>query len=232
MQYLGGKSKTRKQISGFLESVRKSGQTYFEPFVGGAWVLQEMSGKRIAGDGNDALIAMYKALQDGWVPPAFVSEDEYRAVKKANDLQDPMTVFCGIGCSFAGKLWGGYARSKGKTCYAESSRNSLLKQLPKIKDVEFLYGMYTDHSPEGMLVYCDPPYAGTTAYGAFSGFDHDVFWNTIRDWSGKNTVVVLEYQAPDDFRCVAEFSSQMGMTAGNERPKRTERLFMYGQGGI
>lgn len=51
MQYLGGKSKTRKQISAFLESVRKPDQTYFEPFVGGAWVLQEMRGKRIASDG-------------------------------------------------------------------------------------------------------------------------------------------------------------------------------------
>lgn len=107
MQYLGGKSKTRKQISAFLESVRKPYQTYFEPFVGGAWVLQEMSGKRIASDGNKALIAMYKALQNGWVPPVFVSEEEYQLVKKMNNKTDPMTAFAGFGCSFAGKLWGG-----------------------------------------------------------------------------------------------------------------------------
>ena len=54
---------------------------YFEPFVGGGWVLQEMSGDRIASDGNKALIAMYQALQDGWIPPDFVSEDEYNQVK-------------------------------------------------------------------------------------------------------------------------------------------------------
>lgn len=107
MRYLGGKSKIRKQISAFLESVRKPNQTYFEPFVGGAWVLQEMSGKRIASDGNIALIAMYRALQNGWVPPVFVSEEEYQLVKKMNNKTDPMTIFCGIGCSFAGKLWGG-----------------------------------------------------------------------------------------------------------------------------
>ena len=56
MQYLGGKSKIRKHIASFLESVRKPEQIYFEPFCGGAWVLQEMTGKRTASDGNKALI--------------------------------------------------------------------------------------------------------------------------------------------------------------------------------
>ena len=32
MQYLGGKSKIRKQIAAFLESLRKPNQVYFEPF--------------------------------------------------------------------------------------------------------------------------------------------------------------------------------------------------------
>jgi DNA adenine methylase len=226
MQYLGGKSKIRKQISAFLESVRKPNQTYFEPFVGGAWVLQEMSGNRIASDGNKALVAMYKALQNGWIPPTFVSEEEYQLIKKVNDPTDPMTIFCGIGCSFAGKLWGGYARSEGKTCYAKISHNSLMKQLPKIKDVQFVDGLFQDHAPKDMLVYCDPPYQGTTQYGAFSGFDYELFWNKMREWSKYNTVVVSEYNAPADFKCVAEFYSQMGMTTGNERPKRTEKLFM------
>jgi len=35
MRYLGGKSKIRKQIATFLESVRKDNQTYYEPFCGG-----------------------------------------------------------------------------------------------------------------------------------------------------------------------------------------------------
>ena len=172
-------------------------------------------------------VTVYRALQNGWVPPTFVSEEEYQNVKKANNPADPMTIFCGIGCSFAGKLWGGYARSEGKTCYAQTSHNSLMKQLPKIKDVQFVDGLFHEHKPENMLVYCDPPYQGTTQYGAFSGFDHTLFWETMREWSKNNTVVISEYVSPEDFKCVAEFSSQMGMTTGNERPKRIERLFMY-----
>lgn len=108
MRYLGGKSKTRKQISAFLESIRKPDQTYFEPFVGGAWVLQEMSGKRIASDGNKALIAMYRELQKGWIPPTFVSKEEWRKWRYTQELtDDPMQAFCRFGCGFGGDWMGG-----------------------------------------------------------------------------------------------------------------------------
>ncbi len=228
MQYLGGKSKIRKELSKFLESVRLEGQTYFEPFCGGGWVLQEMSGKRVASDGNKALIAMYLSLQDGWIPPEFVSEEQYKQVKLVSNINDPLYAFCGFGVSFAGKWWGGYARSSDKVCYAATSKRSLLKQLPLIRDVEFVQGLYNEHSPEGMLIYCDPPYANTTQYGAFDGFDHKSFWDKMREWSKCNTVVVSEYEAPEDFICVTEFVSQMGMSVGDKetRPKRVERVFM------
>ena len=230
MQYLGGKSKTRKQISGFLESVRSPGQTYFEPFVGGAWVLQEMSGKRIAGDGNDALIAMYKALQDGWVPPEDISLDEWKTLRLGKTPEkNPLQAFCRFGCGFGGDWNGGYAKPDGAS-YALRSRNSLLRQLPLIKDVEFLYGMYTDHSPKDMLIYCDPPYAGTTAYGAMGCFDHSRFWNVMREWSRDNTVVVSEYDAPSDFVPVLHAVSRMGLRVAKDgclsQDKREEKLFM------
>ena len=230
MQYLGGKSKIRKQIAAFLESLRKPNQVYFEPFVGGGWVLQEMSGDRIASDGNKALIAMYQALQDGWIPPDFVSEDEYNQVKLDCDKNSPMLAFCGFGCSFAGKWFGGYARSEGKDCYAATSKRSLMKQLPMIQDVKFEHRLFHEWSPKNALIYCDPPYQGTTQYGAFDGFDHELFWQTVRDWvNNGNTVVVSEYNAPDDFVCVKEMTSQMGLSVGNttNRPKRVEKLFMH-----
>jgi len=129
MQYLGGKSKIRKQIASYLESIR-GGLDYFEPFVGGAWVLQEMSGKRIASDGNDALITMYKALQGGWVPPDYVSEAEYQAVRVANNPTDPMTIFCGIGCSFAGKLWGGVRTFCGQKLLCQNKQEQPAKTTP------------------------------------------------------------------------------------------------------
>lgn len=80
-----------------------------------------------------------------------------------------------------------------------------------------------------MLVYCDPPYINTTQYGAFNGFDHEAFWDKMREWTLSNTVVVSEYEAPEDFVCVREFVSQMGLSVGDKetRPKRVERVFMH-----
>ena len=157
MRYLGGKSKIRKQLARVIESYRQDGQMYFEPFVGGGWVLQEISGVRMAADGNVSLIAMYAALQKGWQPPDFVSGEEWRFWRESDDLLNPMKAFCRIGCGFGGDWNGGYARSEGKTCYAATSKRSLLKQLPLIRDVTFLAGDFTNWVPEGMLIYCDPP---------------------------------------------------------------------------
>lgn len=231
MQYLGGKSKIRKQVAAFLESKRAPGQLYFEPFVGGGWILQEMSGWRVAADGNAALIALYQALQCGWEPPEFVSEEEWRKWRETRDVvADPMMAFCRFGCGFGGDWNGGYARSEGKTCYAATTKRSLLKQRPAIQEVVFSHGLFHQWQPRNALVYCDPPYANTTQYGAFDGFDHDLFWQTMREWvAAGNTVVVSEYSAPPDFPCVHEMHSQMGMTSGDagERTKRVERMFMH-----
>lgn len=226
MRYLGGKSRTRKQISAFLESVRKPDQIYFEPFVGGAWVLQEMTGKRIASGGCYPLIAMYKDLQSGWVPPESMTEEEYQTLKKDTDPYNGMRAFAGFGCSHSGKWFGGFARS-GTRNYCGNARNSLLKQLPKIKDVRFLFGEYQDHAPYEHLIYCDPPYQGTTQYGAFSGFDHNAFWDKMREWSKNNTVVISEYNAPNDFKCVLVVQTKTDMRVGGIKEQRKEKLFMY-----
>lgn len=227
MQYLGGKSKTRKQIAGYLESVRE-GRQYLEPFVGGGWILQEMSGERYASDSNGALITMYKALQTGWVPPENVSEELYREYKDKQDEDDPLTAFIGIGCSFGGKWFGGYARQKGYN-FAAGGKRSLLKQLPLIQDVHFLHRDYRWFFPETTLIYCDPPYEGTTGYR--SGFSHKVFWDTIREWSEEkhgNTVVVSEYNAPADFQCVLEIPTKTIIRDSSNKPlESVEKLFTY-----
>ena len=45
MRYLGGKSKIRKQIATFLESVRKDNQPYYEPFCGGGGFYKKLKVK-------------------------------------------------------------------------------------------------------------------------------------------------------------------------------------------
>jgi len=76
--------------------------------------------------------------------------------------------------------------------------------------------------PEGCVVYCDPPYAGTSGYGNAT-FDTDAFWEWAREC--ERPLFISEYAAPPDFVCVREFShiSSLSATACN---KVVERLFV------
>lgn len=226
MQYMGGKFRIRKQISSYLRSVRRH-KVYYEPFVGAAWVLSEMDGLRAAADGNKALIRMYQELQMGWVPPGEVSEEMYQEVKRRMDMDDPLTAFVGFGCSFGGKWFGGYA-ARGSRNYALNAKNSLLEMLPRIRDAKFSYRMYDEWEPKPSLIYCDPPYRETTAYGALPSFDHDKFWQVMREWSRIADVYISEYQAPEDFECVLEIFTRTDMR-GKEGAmlSRIERLFRW-----
>ena len=228
MQYMGGKFKIRKAL-GELLNKNLNGRDYYEPFVGAAWVLGEVKAKnRYASDANPWLITMWQALQYGWSPPENVSEELYQWYKANQPLDDPMTAFCGFGCSFAAKWFGGYARCKRGDDYVRNARNSLLKQLPSIRTAHFSHSSYKDMNPENAFVYCDPPYHNTTAYGAVEVFDHNEFWDVMREWSKKNIVIVSEYGAPEDFVCVQEFQSKMGLrNKAQEQEVRSEKVFAH-----
>jgi hypothetical protein len=50
----------------------------------------------------------------------------------------------------------------------------------------------------------------------------------MRQWSKKNVVVVSEYNAPEDFVCVAEFQSKMGLrNKTQEQEVRSEKVFAH-----
>lgn len=110
MQYFGGKAKIAKYIVSYLESVRKEGQVFVEPFVGGASIISKMSGDRKAFDYNEYLIEMYKGAQSGYELPDYISEEQYKYIKENRDEDKVLTGFVGFGCSFAGKWFGGICK--------------------------------------------------------------------------------------------------------------------------
>ncbi len=229
MKYMGGKFRIRKAL-GELLNKNLNRNDYYEPFVGAAWVLGEVKAEnRYASDANPWLITMWYALQNGWMPPEAVTEEEYAWYKKNQPLDDPMTAFIGFGCSFGGKWFGGYARDKhSDRNYAQNTRNTILKKIPHISSAKFVSCSYLDLTPNDSLVYCDPPYKSTTGYGAVEAFNHDEFWEVMRAWSKGNTVLVSEYNAPEDFVYVAEFNSRMGLKSKNgEKEIRSEKVFAH-----
>lgn len=173
---------------------------------------------------------MWAALADGWLPPEHLPEVTYRWLKEAADPTNPLTAFAGFGCSFAGKWFGGYARGGEGRDYAANAASSLRKKLRGMLDVGWRCGDYRQLSyPPRSVIYCDPPYSGTTQYGgAPDPFNWVSFWQFCRDkYAEGHAVFVSEYQAPHDFLTILEINTRLDIrTADGAQSPRTERLFI------
>lgn len=241
MKYMGSKAKYASQI---LEAIQKecgglSGmvryQTWVEPFVGGANMIDKVYGfRRIGNDINVHLIAMFKALQQGWIPPETLSEEQYKDLRKnsdvnASDVDGKMVAFAGIGCSYSGKWFGGYARGNAKNGqprnYCKESRDNLLKQRENIMDIEFTSHLFEHMKiPPFSIIYCDPPYEGVTKYK--DHFDHQRFWEWCNDMVVLgHKVFVSEYSAPAGWKCIWEKQVNSSLTKDTGGKKAIERLF-------
>ncbi len=230
MQYLGGKQYIAKKLATVLNPAALAAGVYVEPFVGGASVMCQIdpSVLRIGRDANQALITMWSALSRGWIPPENVSEEEYARAKATQDPSDPMTAFIGFTCSFAGKWFAGYARNATGTNYAATGVRSVLKSDAALKGVHWRQRDYRRaFYAFGAVVYCDPPYAGTTSYGAVGTFNSEEFWDWARNLSRTNPIYVSEYAAPDDFKCILEIQTKLSVRSKAGCEPRIERLFVH-----
>lgn len=232
MKYLGGKYRTAGDISSYINAIIKPKQSYWEPFVGAAWVLVKIrcGGRKYASDINPYLIEMWKAAVNGWIPPETITEDDYNKIKDNIDEYPPSLVsFVGFATSFGGKWFGGYARNANPSRnYAREGSRSILRKVKYLSGVRFFTADFlTEPPPEPkMLIYCDPPYAGTTDYGNTPSFDTGVFWNRVRELESLgHNVVVSEYKAPHDFKKVLEIGTKTDLHTTEGKDSRLERLF-------
>ncbi len=235
MKYMGGKSRFGKKIAEIIKKHHKPGQDYLEPFCGSCAVLEHVNipgVKRTANDLHPYLIAMMKAVQDGWLPPTVVTEAEYKALKASPENYEPHLVgFMGFAVAFAAKWMSTYARG-GTRNYADESSRSLLKQKPFLQDVNFTCVDYRSFDPTNTLVYCDPPYANTSRYGGVPSFDSELFWETMKEWASperNNTVIISEYTIPDwsNIKELAVWETKTSLTQKlNTANSRVERLFL------
>lgn len=205
---------------------RKEDQFYVEPFVGGFNMIDKVDGLRIANDSNYYLIQLFKAIQKGWTPPSVVTEEEYRDARiNKEKLPSELVGFIGFCCSYSGKFFGGYARGEGRN-YADESARNLLKQAEKIKGIEIYNNSYLDLAiPKESIIYCDPPYQGTTKYK--DQIDYSIFWDWVRKKTDEgHSVFVSEYNAPDDFVCLwsKEVNNTLVQNTGSK--KGIEKLFV------
>lgn len=235
MKYMGSKQRLAKDISPIINKfIQKYNiNTYIEPFVGGANMIEYINCKnKIASDNNEYLIAMWNDLQSGWQPPETMSREMYNDIKDNKDeYAKALVAIAGFCATYNSKWFGGYAgivKTKINTYrnyYDEAIRN-IQKQMPNLMDVQFVHADYTYFTDyKDCLIYCDPPYQGTTQYGSSKGFDYDKFWEWVRLMSKSNLVLVSEYSAPEDFKCVFEKTLTTTLDK-NSRKQNTEKLFL------
>jgi DNA adenine methylase len=243
--YHGGKQRIGKKLAKVIydESMDISEEEgfqikgYCEPFSGMLGVFQhipelfkehkpELEYK--AGDKNQSVIMMWKAVQQGWKPPSNVSGEEYDRLKNAPD--SAMKGYVGHQYSFGGQYFKGYAPKYGKTLDSSDASSRVVKISTKLSDVLFSYGSYEQYSNlRNCVIYCDPPYDSTEQHYRKS-FDSKKFHDWCKRMSNNNIVFVSEYTAPREFEQIWSSTSKLtgvSKSQGKHKSKiRTEKLYL------
>lgn len=230
---MGSKNRLAKDLAPIIQSyITSETKGYLEPFVGGANMIDKINHhNKIGCDINEYLIAMWKAIQNGYEPPKDITKDEYDKIRENKDIYPKeLVAIAGFCSTYNAKWFGGYANKVitktgvTRNYYDESIRN-ILKQKENIKNVKFKCLSYKDiKNINGYVIYCDPPYQDTTKYNF--EFNHEDYWEWVRKMSKSNIVLCSEYNAPADF--VEIYRKEVTTTLDkNSRKKDIEKLFIY-----
>ena len=237
MKYVGSKNRLSKQLAPIIQSYVNNGcNAYIEPFVGGANMIDKITHSNKYGyDSHKYLIALLKQAQKNIsVFPEEITEQEYQYVKSHitdSIFEDWYVGLVGF-CSFGGKWFGGYPRSfkndgvTPRNMTNEIIRN-LIKQAPNLVGINFTCCDFRNipiDKLEGNVIYCDPPYKGTTKY-ATGTFPYDEYYDWCRKLSKDNTILCSEYWMPDDFEVVWEGRLTCALDKSSCSSK-TEKLYL------
>lgn len=240
MQYMGSKNKLSKELVPIIQSyITEDTKCYLEPFVGGANMIDKIKCKNKVGcDIHKELIALLKYSQENELPET-ISEEEYNQVKNnKEDYPDWYVGLVGFCGSFGAKYFNGFARRYNKDGslfdVPRQAINSLRRQSKKeeFKNIKFLNCNFLDlpiNKIKGYVIYCDPPYRGTTKY-ATKEFPYDEFYDWCREMSKDNIVLISEYNMPDDFECIWQKETKVNFdsnrVSNDSKNNRIEKLFI------
>lgn len=182
---------------------------------------------KIGADINRYLIALFKYLQQNEFNPPHIGEEEYKDIRINKDkYPDWLVGYVGFNLSFGAKFFGGYRRDKaGVRDYQNEAQQNLKAQQNLIKNIKFLCCSYDQIKINpSSIIYCDPPYQGTTKYK--SSFDHEQFWQWCRNKKAEgHEIYISEYNAPPDFKCIWQKEIVSSLTQDTGSKKGIEKLF-------
>jgi DNA adenine methylase len=235
MKYMGSKNRIAKHILPIILKDRKEGQCYVETMVGGANLIDKVTGWRIGADFNKAVVDALIFIRDFTTPSNndYYTESDYNAAAvnaRCGNYLPLVDSYALIAFSFGAKWVGGWSRGKTSNGsardYVSEQHRASEKQKPLLQGVSLLHSSYDKlEMPPQSIIYCDPPYSGTTKYK--DDFDHDLFFEWCRDKTKEgHQVFISEYNAPADFVCVWQKEIQSGLNT-NSTKKGVEKLFVH-----
>lgn len=239
MRYLGSKARIIKQIAPIITEHLNGENEFVDAFMGGANVITNIDyNKKVGIEYSVYPWAIWNEISMfgiDWIPQAFDEEDYYDVKKSYKDkdgrYKQSLIGYVGNCLSYGSKWWGGFAKfnPKKNEDHVKEAYNGIKKQYENFKHIEttrFVHASYDeyDYKPNS-VIYCDPPYQSTIGYE--SSFDHDKFWNWVREMSKKgHHVYVSEYSAPSDFKCI--WRKAVKEQVGKNINQKVEKLFVYG----
>lgn len=97
-----------------------------------------------------------------------------------------------------------------------------LEQLERLEQLELISKSYEQVKIlPNSIIYCDPPYKGTTNY--IVCFDHEKFWDWVR--IQKFPVFISEYDAPKDIKTIMVINKKTRLSCKGMTDTKPEKLF-------
>ena len=238
MKYVGSKNRLSKQIAPiiqrYIDELGDSCKGYWEPFVGGANMIDKIKcDNKYGSDTHRYLIALLQHIQLTVNDiPKTISKEEYVSVRNNPNLYPDWYVgLVGFCASYNGKWFGGYAngvKTKIGTIrnYTDEAITNLIKQAPTLKNIHFKCKDFRNiNNIHGYVIYCDPPYHDTTKYST-EDFPYDEFYDWCKHMTRiGNIVLISEYYMPDGFQCIWEGTLKCTLDKAS-RSDKIEKLFI------
>lgn len=246
MRYPGGKSMIGREITNVLKAIKdhysKKGKTfrgYIEPFCGSLGTFKHMTSEFdncYAYDANKDIIMLWQSVKEKSFKRPNMTMALYKRLKESNE-PSALRAYAGFQCSFGGIWFGSLVNEDEKVRY-----NRVIKDTPLIQNATFSCRDYRSLESKvisgNYFIYCDPPYKNTDcSYGPNkrsdkkTEFNSEEFWATMKRWkSYGNIVVVSEFTAPKEWRCVwskvRSKNTNNSKTQSSKNEFYTEKLYM------
>jgi site-specific DNA-adenine methylase len=215
-----------KIIEHYLSPYKKS--ELIEPFCGMCSVSKHFSDRSVySSDINLDLIHLLREVQSSqFYYPTEITQEDY--IKQKISLNhSSLRGFMGIVASYNNIFFGQYRLGlKSDHNYIEEANRGLKELVPYIQNHIFNHCSYDELNPSGKLVYCDPPYYGNKIKSEFfQNFDHNKFWDKMREWSKSNIVLISESTAPTDF--ISVYWAHSSNTSNGTTKKYIDNLYIH-----